>query len=63
MKIRWFVVVLLGTGGGMLLVQYLTVHPLDMSLYLVLTMLVLGAPRAKRAAPIPHRPESHIRRS
>ena len=42
MKSRWFIVVLLGTGGGMLLVQYLTVHPLDMSLYLVLTMLVLG---------------------
>ena len=26
MKIRWFVVVLLAAGGGILLVLYLTVH-------------------------------------
>ena len=37
----WFLVVLLGFGSGYFLINYLTVHPLQMSFYLVLTMLCL----------------------
>jgi hypothetical protein len=36
--IRWLLIVVLAFGMGMLLVRYLTVHPLDMSLYLFLTL-------------------------
>ena len=38
MNIRWFLVAVLAFGVGMLLVQYLTVHPLEMSLYLFLVL-------------------------
>jgi len=36
--IRWLLIPVLGFGTGMLLVRYLTVHPLEMSLYLFLTL-------------------------
>jgi sirohydrochlorin ferrochelatase len=43
LKTRWIVVAVLALGMGILLVQYLTVHPLLMSLYLILTLGVLAA--------------------
>jgi len=36
--IRWLLIAVLAFGMGMLLVRYLTVHPLEMSLYLFLTL-------------------------
>ena len=38
MIIRWLLIAVLAFGMGMLLVRYLTVHPLEMSLYLFLTL-------------------------
>ena len=44
MKIfKWFSLVVLSILFGILLVQYMTIHPLQMSLFLVLTLIVLFA--------------------
>ena len=58
--LKWGLLILLGAGLGFLVVQYLVVHPLEMSTYLLLSLLIafallyflLSGPFSKKLIPV-----------